>query len=76
MQPIVNGFEASYSAEVVFRQFNAQDGAAGQHAFEAAGLPGHPGYVLLRPDGAEHWRGFGAQPAAVLESALRESLQY
>lgn len=70
MSPIVDGLSEQYGDAVSVVKLNARDGAVGEQAFELSGLPGHPGYVLLRPDGTELWRGYGQQPADVLEEAL------
>ena len=48
MSPIVDGLAAQYDGQVAFAILDARDGGSGQRAFEASGLPGHPGYVLLR----------------------------
>jgi hypothetical protein len=74
MTPIVDGLTAEYLGQVTVVKLNALDGGTGQQAFEASGLPGHPGYVLLRPDGAELWRGFGQQSPEALDTALQAGL--
>lgn len=74
MAPIVDGLEARYGQAVTFARLDALDGAAGQRAFEAAGLPGHPGFLLRLPDGSEQWRGFGQQSVGTLEAAIRAVL--
>lgn len=74
MTPIVDGLTAQYLGQVVVVKLNALDGGTGQQAFEASGLPGHPGYVLLRPDGTELWRGYGQQTPAALDEALQSAL--
>jgi hypothetical protein len=74
MSPIVDGLAARYGGQVAVVKLNALDGGTGQQAFEASGLPGHPGYVLLRPDGSELWRGFGQQSPEALDSVLQEGL--
>ena len=75
MTPIVDGLEERYGSAVAFLRLDAGDDGVGQRAFQASGLPGHPGYVLLSPDGAERWRGFGQQPASALEAAILAALE-
>lgn len=71
MQPIVNGLEATYEAEIAFETINAQstDGAVW---FGQLGLPGHPGFVIFAADGTEVFRTFGVVDAAILERPLLE----
>ena len=75
MTPIVDGLTAQYGGQVTVVKLNALDGGTGQQAFEVSALPGHPGYVLLRPDGTELWRGFGQQEPSALETALQAGLE-
>lgn len=72
MHPIVDGLEADYGAAVRFVRLDAN--GDGQTAFDASGLAGHPSYLLLGPDGAELWRGFGLLPAENLVTTLERIL--
>lgn len=72
MHPIVDGLETEYGAAVNFVRLDA--GASGETAFAASGLPGHPGYVLLGPEGNERWRSFGQIPAADIIAAFESVL--
>ncbi len=73
MQPIVNGLEESYGEQIVFHTLNAEDNAAGETAFKRLGLPGHPSYVILSPDGSETYRTFGVVDASILETAIEQA---
>ena len=74
MMPIVNGLEEGFRDKVQFEYLNAADNAAGQKAFEALNLPGHPSYVIFSSDGKETYRSFGVVIAGVLETAITASL--
>jgi len=69
MEPVVNGLEQNYQDQIEFRSLNAAD-PAGQRAFQAYALPGHPGYVLIDPGGAVLWKGFGELSAESIQSQL------
>lgn len=73
MTPVVNGLQATYQGTVDFRILNAALGE-GKAAFEAYGLPGHPGYVILDPRGEVRWRAFGPQDGETLAAAIEDSL--
>ena len=60
MEPVVNGLEEIYQEQIEFRALDA-NALDGQQAFRAYALPGHPGYVLLNPEGEVLWKGFGEQ---------------
>ncbi|GAB4576477.1 MAG: hypothetical protein Kow0077_32960 [Anaerolineae bacterium] len=66
----MDGLEAEYP-RISFQRLNALDGGTGQQVFEAAGLRGHPAFLLLMPDGQEVWRSVGQQPAEQMEFALQ-----
>jgi len=70
MVPVVNGLEEKYQDEVEFRKIDANS-PTGKSAFQAYSLRGHPGFVLLSPDGTTLWSGIGEQPAAILEEQIR-----
>jgi hypothetical protein len=70
MSRLVDGLSEQYGEAGAGVKLNARVGGLGQLALALSGLPGHPGYVLLRPDGSEVWRGYGQQPVGVLEDAL------
>ena len=73
MQPVVDGLQQTYQDTAEFRSINAGLGE-GKAAFQAYALPGHPGYVILSPEGDVIWKGFGPQSAASLESILDAEL--
>ncbi len=72
MQPVVDRLTDDYGDRVAFVALNA-DGE-GATAFEAGGLPGHPSYVIMQPDGSEAWRGFGTLDERDLQQALQAAL--
>lgn len=59
MQPIVDGLQEDYKAQVTFVSLNASDGGDGEALFQQLGLPGHPGIVIYTPDGEEAFRRYG-----------------
>ena len=71
MTPIVDGLEAEYEEQVDFKFLNAGQGD-GKRLFELYGLPGHPSYILLSPDGKVIWRGFGPVSAEALGSEIEK----
>jgi hypothetical protein len=70
MEPVVNGLEKDWEAEVEFRRIDASS-TDGQKIFRSFGLPGHPSYVILNPSAEILWLGFGEQPKDTLEEQLR-----
>lgn len=74
MQPVVNGLEQTYADQIEFRELNA-NAPDGQQAFRAYALPGHPGYVLLDPQGEILWKGFGEQSRESIETQLKLALE-
>ncbi|MBE0689779.1 MAG: hypothetical protein IH587_06615 [Anaerolineae bacterium] len=74
MTPIVNGLEADMGDRIVFRYWNALDGADGQQTFEALLLPGHPAFVIFDAEGQETYRAFGAITTQTLRAALEGAL--
>jgi len=73
MVPVVNGLEEKYQDEVEFRRIDANS-PTGKSAYQAYTLHGHPGFVLLSPDGTTLWTGIGEQPADILEEQIRLAL--
>jgi len=73
MQPIVDRLEQTYLERADFRSINAGIGE-GKAAFQSYALPGHPGYVILSPEGDVIWKGFGPQSAESLEGILDAGL--
>ena len=72
MRPVVDRLKDSYNDNVAFRDLDAEgDGA---DAFAAGGLPGHPSYVVMQPDGTEVWRGFGILSPDDLDAAIQRAL--
>lgn len=73
MEPVVNGLSEKYQDEVEFRRIDANS-PTGKAAFQAYSLRGHPGFVLLSPDGTALWTSIGEQPAETLEEQIRLAL--
>jgi len=74
MQPVVNGLNETYSDQIDFREMDANT-PDGQQAFRAYALPGHPGYVLLNPEGEVLWRGFGEQSRESIKEKIIAALE-
>ena len=74
MQPVVNGLEQTYADQIEFRELDA-NAPDGQQAFRAYALPGHPGYILLDPQGEVLWRGFGEQSREDIQRQLDAALE-
>jgi len=73
MVPVVDGLEEKYQDKVEFRHIDANS-PTGKSAYQAYSLRGHPGFVLLSPDGTIFWTGIGEQPAEILEEQIRLAL--
>lgn len=71
MQPIVNGLEMDYGAQVTFLRFNALDGGTGEQLFEQLGLPGHPSVRIYDATGESVYQGVGL----ISEEQLREAIE-
>ena len=71
MTPIVDGLVAEYEEQVDFKFLNAAQGD-GKRFFEFYGLPGHPSYILLSPEGEVIWRGLGPVSAEALGSEIEK----
>jgi hypothetical protein len=69
MIPVVDGLEEVYQDRVVFRRIDANS-PTGKSAYQAYALRGHPGFVLMSPDGAALWKGIGEQPVENLEEPI------
>ena len=74
MQPVVNGLNENYEDQIEFRELDANT-PDGQQAFRAYALPGHPGFVLLNPEGEVLWRGFGEQSQESIEEQIIAALE-
>lgn len=74
MQPIVDGLRAEFSGAMAFVYLNAADGGEGQRIFQTLRLPGHPGFVLFTPNGAEQYRAFGIVGEDTLRAAIVTAL--
>ena len=61
MEPIVNGLEENFRAEVEFQQIDANS-TDGEAIFRSFNLRGHPSYVILNPEAEVLWIGLGEQP--------------
>ncbi len=70
MEPVVDGLEEVYNAQVDFRRIdaNSQDG---RKFFQAYGLRGHPSFVVIDPGGEVLWTGLGEQSEEMLAQALQ-----
>lgn len=73
MEPVVNGLEETYRAQIQFQSINANS-AEGQKIYRYYALPGHPGFVLLHPEGEVLWKGFGEQSQKVFETNIEAAL--
>ncbi|HSG45291.1 MAG TPA: hypothetical protein VLA72_19275 [Anaerolineales bacterium] len=73
MQPVVNGLIETYGDQIEFRELDANT-PDGQQAFRAYALPGHPGYILLNPEGEVLWKGFGEQSRESIETQLQSAM--
>ncbi len=73
MVPVVDGLEAKYQDQVAFRRVDANS-PTGKTAYQEYSLRGHPGFVLLSPDGKTLWSGVGEQPAGALEEQIQMAL--
>jgi hypothetical protein len=69
MVPVVDGLEADYRDQVEFQRIDANS-PIGKTAYQVYSLRGHPGFVLLSPDGTTLWTGLGEQPTAILEEQI------
>lgn len=69
MVPVVDGLEEKYQDQVEFRSLDANS-PTGKTAFQAYALRGHPGFVLLSPEGTTLWKGIGEQPQENLEEPI------
>ena len=73
MAPVVNGLEERYGVQIDFRWMDVNS-AEGGEAFRYHQLLGHPGYVLLNPEGQVLWTGLGEQSKETLEEQLLTAL--
>ena len=73
MSPVVNGLETTFGEQVEIRSLNAAFGH-GRNAILNYGLPGHPSYVILDPQGEVLWSAFGPQSAGALEEVIEEAI--
>jgi len=73
MTPVVNGLETTFGKLLEIRSLNAAF-CEGRSAFQNYGLPGHPSYVILDPQGEVLWSAFGPQSAGVLEAEVVEAI--
>ena len=73
MVPVVDGLEAKYQDQVACRRVDANS-PTGKTAYQEYSLRGHPGFVLLTPDGKTLWSGVGEQPAGALEEQIQMAL--
>ena len=73
MTPVVNGLEATFGEQVEVRSLNANS-SQGRSVFRSYGLPGHPSYVILNPQGEVLWSAFGPQSAEALEEVVADAI--
>jgi len=73
MTPVVNGLETTFGEQLDIRSLNAAFGD-GRSAFQNYGLPGHPSYVILDPQGEVLWSAFGPQSAEALEDVVEDAI--
>ena len=73
MAPVVDRLEEIYRGQVELRRMDAKS-TDGNNAFNAFKLPGHPGFVLLNPEGEILWKGFGIQPEEIINQQLNKAL--
>ena len=69
MEPIVNGLETEFEADVAFDKIDAAS-ERGQAAMKAYSLRGHPSYVLLDANGEVRWQFSGQMGESQLRSQL------
>lgn len=69
MSPIVDGITQKYQSQIEVIRVNANE-ADGAEAFHRSGLNGHPGYLLLVPEG-NGWR-VAYRAAGIVDSAELE----
>ena len=74
MVPVVDGLEADYRDQVEFQRIDANS-PIGKTAYQVYSLRGHPGFVLLSPDGTTLWTGLGEQSRQDLEKQLKSAIQ-
>lgn len=74
MAPVVNRLDEEFGEAVLFLRYDARDGEAGERAFSALQLPGHPGF-LLYAEGREVYRAFGLVEEAALRAAITAQVE-
>jgi len=70
MEPVVNGLEEEFGAQVEFLRIDANS-TDGQEVFRSFNLRGHPSYVMLNPEADVLWLGLGEQPQGTLAEQIR-----
>jgi len=73
MAPIVDGLEAEYGDQVVFKRMNVNE-ADGSAAAQAYRVRGHPAIVVLDAGGNIVWSRVGVQPREEVAGALESVL--
>jgi len=73
MEPVVNGLEEEFEADVEFRWIDAIS-TDGQKIFRSFNLRGHPSYVILNPEADVLWLGFGEQSRDIFIEQIRLAL--
>jgi|GEM_PF-267982 len=72
MRPIVDGIKHEYEDRVAFFYLDAE--GDGKSVFARYEFVGHPGYLLLRPDGSVAWRFLGVRTHAQFASEIGKVL--
>lgn len=70
----MDGLEETYADKISFHRFDANS-AEGEVIFRSYGLVGHPGFVLLGPDGLVLWIGQGEPALKELENQLKNIIE-
>lgn len=70
----MNGLTQSYPGKIEVRKINVSS-EDGSRFFQYYGLPGHPGFILLNPQGEVLWKGFGEQASLEIGTQVRQALE-
>jgi len=69
MEPIVNGLERDYGAQIAFDKVDANM-ETGRMLLRHYGLRGHPSYVIVDPQGNRLWSASGVITQAILQETI------
>ena len=70
----MNGIAQTYSEVIEVRKLDVNS-REGNQAFTYYQLPGHPGFILLDPQGRVLWKGFGEQAGQQVEAEVKSALE-